>query len=1068
MLILASAIQTSSKSDNNNSDSNEKNNSLTLDCCCVLVQITPVAPGKSQSIQSDGKSKHGDGVGGGKNSTGPVCRCGLGNNVNAVPPTTTSAAACGTSTTTRSDATGPDLNTGTTSTHSHSKRQSFVSKSRSGSLDQLLFLTDQLVRQDQKGRRQITADDLFSYLKDINGDLKFLDKKLLAQLLLQNTETLVAKYQQQEKLKKQQETHHQQPQSSATGTIRKPTAKRTDSGNVGGEKYYIPNNIAHSSSTLDTNKNVCFQTKRSSSASKFGKSETIDVPNQVKEFSEEWFDRSQFARVSSHSDGHTTIKKEDGGKHQGHHRHLSGPSDLDTLKKEVSAWLTALPHKPDPQLLENLMETAAKVKLKQHHQQTLSQPAPSTSGATSKTKLKNEFVDIIRHPVPQASSQQQTQPQTSNAMPPALPQKQYHAKSAEDFQVLKNNILEWLKKQQFQMQQRELQQKQQQQQQQTIHHQMPSSSKSHVDNKVPSSSSIPRKSHPKLEKRHSLGPKEEYVFQEVPDWIQIPLDKFSKMRDLQNSCVEINRKGSGKEKSSSAERHRSAERKLRHSASEVVQPSVDRSYHKHSHHNRQSNQEHQHHQTHQKSAPQPMPRFRDSSGDRKHHQQSAGTGTLSRQQPSSSNVNKMPVKASEPKFAAHSHGSGNLGHAHNGGERVSKREKPRHRQTQRSATTGDILQNNKREINKQQMPEGMKPIYQSTTTLSTSDLCSDPMCPMLPICIDPNCYLNAVSHYDTPRRASLPRSKNTNNNVCTEKCYQKYATACDDPRCCPQPLGGKQHASSKSAQKFKSNSLPRCVETRRSELYLPGLTKDDSYSSLPKSATLAGTTYTSVIPSTSANTSSMIVTGGGATTEITSVLKNKSKPRNGGHNNNNNSNSKLIKSVSAASLNSRRRRHKTVHFGENLLREVCQNRQLIKPLTKNLPSNSTTPLQPNIQMLYNFVEGVLSAWVDEEDDNVKSGPESEPERGAILKPMHRCNRARLHTIRRVVTEAAALKGTLKLGNSRYRHRHWRGTAKDCNERFLRKVIFDVTNTKQNQDYFNNIILPNTFLMKIIF
>lgn len=146
-----------------------------------------------------------------------------------------------------------------------------------------------------------------------------------------------------------------------------------------------------------------------------------------------------------------------------------------------------------------------------------------------------------------------------------------------------------------------------------------------------------------------------------------------------------------------------------------------------------------------------------------------------------------------------------------------------------------------------------------------------------------------------------------------------------------------------------------------------------------------------------------------------------------------------MKSASAASLNSRRRRHKTVHFGENLLREVCQNRQLMRPLT-DLPSNSNSTLQPNIEMLYNFVEGVLSAWVDEEEDeNIKSGPDSEPERGAMLKPMHRCNRARLQTIRRVVNEAASLKGTLKLGNSRYRHRHWRGTAKDCNERFLRKV-----------------------------
>lgn len=97
-------------------------------------------------------------------------------------------------------------------------------------------------------------------------------------------------------------------------------------------------------------------------------------------------------------------------------------------------------------------------------------------------------------------------------------------------------------------------------------------------------------------------------------------------------------------------------------------------------------------------------------------------------------------------------------------------------------------------------------------------------------------------------------------------------------------------------------------------------------------------------------------------------------------------------------------------------------------------------MKANIQMLYNFVEGVLSAWVDEDDEFVRSGAESEPERGRALKPLYRCNRFRLQTISRVVNEAAQLRGTLKLGNSRYRHRHWRGTGQECNERFLRKVI----------------------------
>lgn len=195
------------------------------------------------------------------------------------------------------------------------------------------------------------------------------------------------------------------------------------------------------------------------------------------------------------------------------------------------------------------------------------------------------------------------------------------------------------------------------------------------------------------------------------------------------------------------------------------------------------------------------------------------------------------------------------------------------------------------------------------------------------------------------------------------------------------------------------------------------------------------------------------------------------------------SNGKLLtKSVSAVSLNSRRRRHKTVHFGDNLLREVCHNRRhIVDPLLRKSgqPGRSRSgqphqqqqqqhqqlsscadaaaagrpsgaaPLNSNIQLLYNFVEGVMSSWVDDDDDDdggggggaARSGAESEPERGT-MRPIHRCNRLRLQTIRRVVSEAAELRGTLRLGNSRYRHRHWRGTAKECNERFLKKVSPD--------------------------
>jgi len=561
---------------------------------------------------------------------------------------------------------------------------------------------------------------------------------------------------------------------------------------------------------------------------------------------------------------------------------------------------------------------------------------------------------------------------------------------------------------------------------------------------------LPRKTHQRLQKRHSLGPSETSSdFHEIPDWIQIPIDKLNKMRDVQKSCAEISRKGSGKERSHERTHHsKSLERKLRHSASEVVQSNVDRSYTK-----QQQQQPIQQQQIQYQLIQHQVP-VQQQQQQQTLQQQQQPKQQQQQQQQQPQVQYQMVQRYREPSMRSdkshHSHGS--HGHGHSSGrdssataatsERPSKRDKPRHRQTQRSATTGNILQGNKHHQQAHHavvgissgVGESAKPIYQSTTSLVR---CDDPMCPLLPICTDPNCYLNANSHYDTPRRASLPPRSNEmllpqQDDICTDPRCCETLPVCTDPRCCGTIARSKSKAIGVSAQhKFKSNSLPRCVEsTRRSDLFLPGLTKDESYSSLPKSATLSAATAhvaAAAAAAASRNAGKVVV-----------MHKQQHKTHHKVHHRN--GNNKLMKSASAASLNSRRRRHKTVHFGENLLREVCQNRQLIKPLTDQ-PSNSTTPsLQPNIQMLYNFVEGVLSAWVDEEDDdNIKSGPDSEPERGAVLKPMHRCNRARLQTIRRVTNEAAALKGTLKLGNSRYRHRHWRGTAKDCNERFLRKV-----------------------------
>lgn len=309
--------------------------------------------------------------------------------------------------------------------------------------------------------------------------------------------------------------------------------------------------------------------------------------------------------------------------------------------------------------------------------------------------------------------------------------------------------------------------------------------------------------------------------------------------------------------------------------------------------------------------------------------------------------------------------------------------KERHRQTQRSATVTDISTVNVK--HKQRKSSSAERASRS----SSLPRCTDPMCPLLPICTDANCCAYECCNMSTSfeRTNAYSEQPMCHEPRCTDLCYKYRCNSlprCMDSKCLCKPVNYQPNI-------IKHNSLPRCVYSHRSS----SLSRNNSRGSLPR-------------------------------------LSSKSKSSK------NLSHGKLIKSASAASLSSRRRRNKTVHFGENLLREVCQNRKFIEPLQQKIPSGST-PLNANIQMLCNFVDGVLSSFVYEDDDIVKSGAESEPERGALVRPFHRCNRLRLQTIRRVVNEAAQLRGTLKLGNSRYRHRHWRGTAKECNERFLKKV-----------------------------
>ncbi|XP_039748780.1 protein still life, isoforms C/SIF type 2 isoform X3 [Pararge aegeria] len=100
-------------------------------------------------------------------------------------------------------------------------------------------------------------------------------------------------------------------------------------------------------------------------------------------------------------------------------------------------------------------------------------------------------------------------------------------------------------------------------------------------------------------------------------------------------------------------------------------------------------------------------------------------------------------------------------------------------------------------------------------------------------------------------------------------------------------------------------------------------------------------------------------------------------------------------------------------------------------------------LEPNVQQLFSFIESVLSAWAAEEG-LTSTGEYSEPDERIVRR--RKLNKYKKRTdvlnIRRIVYEVSMLHGAKLLGNVRYRHYHWKGTAQTCNESFLRKISDD--------------------------
>ncbi|XP_075164089.1 guanine nucleotide exchange factor still life isoform X1 [Haematobia irritans] len=764
--------------------------------------------------------------------------------------------------------------------------------------------------------------------------------------------------------------------------------------------------------------------------------EEVPVSKETKPSADdlEWFDRKAQQRHSSRSAESGTVREETIEwleRQRVPARTSSGPSEITVMKDEIPQWL--LEHLPRKRSVAPA-----------ERQQTPQVVGESRTSTSSYAKaLKEELAELLKKPLSRQSS------------------------GPGELSLLKSDLVEWLTKSTKALTARE------EPPQAAAAVATPKPRRSH--HRRNGSGDTPR-SHSHEDdvsqqqasrKRHSLGYSERSE-ESIPDWIAYPLSRLQSLgktpvdrRASHQSFIELPQKSSlpptQSHMVSSSQQHqpqqqvcsdrryqeqRMKERRLRHSASEVVSVSTPTTV-------TPSNLERLYAKPH-KERYQYIPK------------------------------DELIPPQLPPK----------MGKAH---ARESKRERSRRHQTQRSATIADMSASHNGVLKRKSSSAERAPRSPSP--------CTDPLCPLLPICTDPNCRYLECQSSTSQRKLPTTSSQSTLNllrnqqltkvqmhtvppsddgagppppppsTTCSKvppgqgQMPKRKYVICHDCRYCA-PLSCRNR---KCLNAPKCNSLPRCAadfNRLRTTLTQPPASLYDTEPGAPgMQLTLFDQTTTAAMGTSSSATSMSMVPAAVTTPSssgigsgqrsnsqpntlqrgescallYTTPIVAKRKHHNGHHTNA--ANGKLIKSASAVSLDERRRRHKTVHFGENLLREVCQNRKLIKYEQK--PSGSQ-PSQTNGELLYNFVEGVLSAWHDDDDeDQLRSGAESEPEHGTMaLKPLHRYDVIRYQVIKRVVNEAAELHGTLHLGNSRFRHRHWRSTAKQCNELFLRKISDD--------------------------
>lgn len=698
----------------------------------------------------------------------------------------------------------------------------------------------------------------------------------------------------------------------------------------------------------------------------------------------EWFDRKAQQRHSSRSAESGTVREETMEwleRQRVPARTSSGPSEITVMKDEIPERL--LEHLPRKRSVAD--------------RQLSSQQADARASTSAYAKaLKEELAEILKKPLSRQSS------------------------GPGDISLLKSDLVEWLTKSTKALTARE---EEAAMKTRRPHHRRNGSGDTPRSHSYEDDVS----QHP-ARKRHSLGYSDRSE-ESIPDWIAYPLNRLQSIgkapvdrRSSHQSFVELPQKSSAPSQSQlqhqtqpSAQQicsdrryqeQRIRDRRLRHSASEVVTVST----------------------------PTPATATNVERLYAKPHKERYQYVPKDELMPP-----QLPPKTAKISTQAQ--------------PRESKRDRSRRHQTQRSATISDMSASHNGLLKRKSSSAERAPRSPSP--------CTDPSCPLLPICTDPNCrYLECQSTSQRKMPLSSSSTLNLLRNQQLTKAQMHTVPPSDDGSAPPplQPLSKVPPAQSQPKRKFvichdcrycaplscrnrkclnapKCNSLPRCAadfNRLRTSLAQPPASLYDIEPAAPVLSLLSSTKHNGQRSNSQPNT---LQRGESCALLCTAPVVAKRKHHNGHANG---TNGKLTKSASAASLDERRRRHKTVHFGENLLREVCQNRKLIKYEPK--PSGSQ-PTQSNGELLYNFVEGVLSAWHDDEDeDQMRSGAESEPEHGTVaLKPLHRYDVVRYQVIKRVVNEAAELHGTLHLGNSRFRHRHWRSTAKQCNEMFLRKV-----------------------------